>query len=127
MQPKRIPSINDNRLVIQFFPRQWNAFELNTVYTEQQPRWVWAVGFIGLIIVAYTWYMHFKADVPFSLVITLLLSLSLIKSSQVLFNYRQFRAFVARVLEKDRKTLSLINAVVLILGTGTILMGLFLY
>lgn len=64
---------------------------------------------------------------PFSLVITLLLSLSLIKSSQVLFNYRQFRAFVARVLEKDRKTLSLINAVVLILGTGTILMGLFLY
>jgi len=71
--------------------------------------------------------MHFTADVPSSLVITLLLSLSLIKSSQVLFNYRQFRAFVARVLEKDRKTLSLINAVVLILGTGTILMGLFLY
>lgn len=115
------------RPAIQFFPKQWNAFELNTAYTKKQPRWVWVVGFIGLLLVAFTWYMHFTAGVPYSLVITLLLSLTLIKSYQVLFNYEQFRSFVVRVLEKDRQTLSLINVGVLILGLGTILIGIFLY
>jgi uncharacterized membrane protein YdcZ (DUF606 family) len=115
------------RPAIQFFPRQWNKFELNKAYTENQPRWVWIVGALGLLFVAFTWYKHFTADVPYSLVITLLLSLTLIKMSQVLFNYRQFRAFAARVLEKDRKTLTLINVFALILGIGSILLGFFLY
>ena len=115
------------RPAIQFFPKQWNAFELNTAYTEKQPRWVWLVGAFGLLLVAFTWYKHFTAGVPYSLVITLLLSLTLVKMSQVLFNYRQFRAFAVRVLEKDRKTLTLINIFALLLGIGSILLGLFLY
>ncbi len=115
------------RPAIQFFPRQWNAFELNTAYTEKQPRWVWVVGAFGVLLVAFTWYKHFTAGVPYSLVITLLLSLTLIKMSQVLFNYKQFRIFVARVLEKDRKTLALINLFALLMGLGSLLIGFFLY
>lgn len=115
------------RPAIQFFPKQWNAFELNTAYTEKQPRWVWLVGTFGLLLVVYTWYKHFTAGVPYSLVITLLLSLTLVKMSQVLFNYRQFRAFAVRVLERDRKTLTLINIFALFLGIGSILLGLLLY
>jgi uncharacterized membrane protein YdcZ (DUF606 family) len=115
------------RPAIQFFPKQWNAFELNKAYTEKQPRWVWIVGALGVLLVAFTWYKHFTAGVPYSLVITLLLSLTLIKMSQVLFNYKQFRIFVARVLEKDRKTLALINLFALLLGISSLLIGLFLY
>jgi len=115
------------RPAIQFFPKQWNRFELNTAYTEKQPGWVWVVGAFGLLLVAFTWYMHFTTDVPYSLVITLLLSLTLIKTSQVLFNYKHFRAFAVRVLERDRKTLTLINVAALILGLGSVLLGLFLY
>jgi hypothetical protein len=115
------------RPAIQFFPKRWNDFELNTAYTEKQPRWVWVVGSLGLLLVGFTWYKHFTAGVPYSLVITLLLTLTLLKTSQVLFNYKQFRAFVVRVLTRDRKILAAINIVALILGLGALAMGIFLY
>ena len=115
------------RPAIQFFPKQWNAFELNTAYTEKQPRWVWFVGLFGLVLVIITWYMHFTKGIPYSIVITLLLTLTLVKMSQVLFNYKQFRAFVVRVLEKDRKTLTLINIFALLLGLASLIMGFMLY
>ncbi len=115
------------RPAIQFFPKQWNAFELNTAYTEKQPRWVWFVALFGLILVIFTWYMHFTAGVPYSIVITLMLTLTLVKMSQVLFNYKQFRAFAVRVLEKDRKTLTLINIFALILGLASLSIGFLLY
>lgn len=115
------------RPAIHFFPKQWNAFELNTAYTEKQPRWVWIVGLFGIGLVAFTWYKHFTAGVPYSLVITLILTLTLVKMSQVLFNYKQFRAFVVLVLEKDRKTLNLINLFAFFLGVGCLLIGFLLY
>ena len=115
------------RPAIQFFPKQWNAFELNTAYTEKQPRWVWYVGIIGLGLVIFTWYMHFAAGIPYSIIITLMLTLTLIKMSQVLFNYKEFRAFAVRVLEKDRKTLTLINIFAIVLGIASLLMGFLLY
>lgn len=115
------------RPAIQFFPKKWNDFELNTAYTEKQPRWVWVVGSLGLLLVGFTWYKHFSVSVPYSLVITLLLTLTLLKTSQVLFNYKQFRDFVVRVLTRDRKILAAINIVALILGLGALAMGIFLY
>ena len=115
------------RPAIQFFPEQWNAFELNTAYTDKQPRWVWFVGLFGLALVILTWYMHFTAGIPYSIVITLVLTLTLVKTSQVLFNYKQFRAFVVRVLEKDRKTLALINILALLLGLVLLIIGFLLY
>ncbi len=115
------------RPAIQFFPKQWNAFELNKAYTEKQPRWVWYIGLFGLGLVAFTWYKHFTAGIPYSLVITLLLTLTLVKMSQVLFNYKQFRAFVVQVLEKDRRTLALINIFALILGIASLLIGFLIY
>lgn len=115
------------RPAIQFFPERWNAFELTRAYTEKQPRWVWFAGLIGLGLVVFTWYMHFTAEVPYSLVITLLFTLTLVKMSQVLFNYRQFRAFAKHVLERDRKTLTIINLSALVLGFVCLLMGFFLY
>ena len=114
------------RPAIQFFPQRWNAFELNTAYTEKQPRWVWFVGLFGLALVILTWYMHFTAGIPYSIVITLVLTLTLVKTSQVLFNYKQFRSFVVRVLERDRKTLTLINTFALLLGLALLIMGFLL-
>ncbi|SDY23925.1 hypothetical protein SAMN05421736_101747 [Evansella caseinilytica] len=115
------------RLAIQFFPKKWNDFELNTAYTEEQPKWVWVVAAVGLLLVGFTWYKHFTTDVAYSLAVTLLLTLTLLKTSQVLFNYQQFRRFAVRVLTKDRKVLAVINIVAFLLGLGALAMGLFLY
>jgi hypothetical protein len=115
------------RPAMHLFPKKWNDFELNTAYTEKQPSWVWVVAGIGALLVAFTWYQHFTADVPNSLVITLILSLTLIKTSQVLFNYAMFRKFVVRVLTKDRKILAAINVIAVILGVAVISIGVLLY
>ena len=108
------------RPLIQFFPKRWNEFELNTAYTEEQPKWIWYVGGVGLLLVLFTWYQHFSLDVPNSLAITLVLSLTLLKTSQVLFNYEQFRQFVVRVLTEDRIVLVKINIAATIFGLAVL-------
>jgi hypothetical protein len=115
------------RPAMHLFPKRWNEFELKTAYTETQPKWVWGVALAGLLLLAYTWYRHLTGDVPNSLVITLILSLTLIKTSQILFNYEKFRSFVVEVLTKDRKKLKVINTAVLIMGIAVFSMGYFLY
>ena len=115
------------RPAIQFFPKKWNDFELNTAYTEKQPMWVWIVALVGLLLVGFTWYKHLTTDIPYSLVITIVLSLTLVKTSQVLFNYQQFRSFVVHVLTEDRKKLAVINTLVLVMGVAVISCGIFFY
>ena len=58
---------------------------------------------------------------------TAFISLTLIKTSQVLFNYQQFRKFVTHVLTVDRKVLNIINAAVFAMGVALILLGYFIY
>ena len=85
------------------------------------------VAVIGLLLVGFTWYRHFTTDIPNSIIITIFISLTLIKTSQVLFNYQQFRKFVAYVLTVERKILNIINAAVLAMGVALILLGVFIY
>lgn len=115
------------RLLIHLFPSSWNRFELDTVYTEKQPKWLWPVGGAGVLLVAVTWYQHFTSDVPYSLVITVIITLTLIKMSQVLFNYRQFRQFAVRLLTRDRNSLAVLNAAVSLAGLALVLLGVFVY
>ena len=115
------------RPAMYFFPKHWNQFELNTAYTEKQPRWVWVVAAIGLLLVGFTWYQHITTDVPYSLIITIFVSLTIIKTSQVLFNYQQFRKFVIHVLTVDRSILNTINIAVLVTGVALFFLGFFVY
>ncbi len=115
------------RFLIELFPKRWKEFELNSAYTEEKPKWIWYVAIVGLIVIIFTWYMHFTTDVPYSIVITLIVSLTVIKTSQVLFNYEKFRAFVVKLFTEDRKTLTKLNIVILILGIAVFSLGLFLY
>lgn len=115
------------RFLIEFFPKRWKEFELNSAYTEEKPKWIWYVAIFGLIIIAFTWYMHFTTDVPYSIVITLFVSLTVLKTSQVLFNYENFRSLVVRLFNEERKTLTKLNVVILILGIAVFSLGLFLY
>lgn len=115
------------RPLIHLFPQRWAEFEMNRVYTRRQPAWVWLVGVLGLGLVGFTWYWHFTRPVPYSVVVTLILSLTLIKLSQVLFNYQQFRAFAGRVLQRERRTLNFISLVTGMLGLALIGMGIWGY
>jgi hypothetical protein len=115
------------RPAMHLFPKKWNEFELNTAYTKKQPPWVWYVSIIGLCLVVFTWYKHLTAGVPYSLIITLFITLTLVKTSQVLFNYERFRQFVVNVLTRDRKTLAAINISVLVVGAALLALGIVVY
>jgi hypothetical protein len=115
------------RPLIHLFPQRWADFEMNRVYTHRQPLWVWLVGVFGLGLVVFTWYRHFTQAVPYSIVVTLILSLTLIKVSQVLFNYQQFRTFAGRVLQRERSTMNLISLVTGLLGLALIGLGIWVY
>lgn len=115
------------RLMIHLIPEKWNEFELNKVYTEQKPKWVWAVGILSILIVAVTWYKEITTEVNLSIIVTVLTTLTLIKISQLLFNYNKFRSFVVKALVEDRRIITRINIVTTVFGITMILLGLFLY
>lgn len=115
------------RPLIHLFPQRWADFEMDRVYTRRQPIWVWLAGGFGLGLVAFTWYRHFTHGVPYSIVVTLIISLTLVKLSQVLFNYQQFRAFAERVLKRERTTMNLISIATALLGLVLMSMGIWLY
>jgi len=115
------------RVLIHLMPEKWNKFELNKAYSEKKPKWVWAVGIFSIIIVLITWYKEITTEVSLSIIISILLTLTLIKVSQVLFNYDKFRSFVIKALVEDRSIITKINIATTILGIILILLGVFLY
>ncbi len=115
------------RPMIHLFPQAWADIEMGKIYTDRQPVWVWLVGCFGVGLVAFTWYTHFTAEVPYSIIVTLVISLTLVKLSQVLFNYKQFRAFAERVLRRERQTMNRISMVTVFLGLGLLALGIFVY
>lgn len=115
------------RLLIQLIPEKWNKFELEHAYTQKRPAWVWIAAFIGLVVVGITWYMELTTDVRFSIVFTIVITSTLIKVSQVLFNYENFRNFAKKALVEDRSIIVKINIATIALGVGLILLGVFVY
>lgn len=115
------------RSLMHIIPNKWNTFELEYMYKRKRPRWVFVAGFISIIIVGYTWYQEFITDIPYSLFFTILISLTMIKTSQVLFNYERFRSFAENALTKNRKVLIRINITTTILGLLLIVLGILVY
>lgn len=82
-------------------PWDENKFIAKT-YTEKRPKWIIPVALLGLILVAFTWYMEFTTEIEYSIIISLLFSLTAIKSIIFIFDYKKFHNWVARLLRKDK-------------------------
>ncbi|WP_280772043.1 hypothetical protein [Salipaludibacillus daqingensis] len=115
------------RLLIHIMPEKWARFELDHVYKQKRPSWVWIVGMISLIIVSITWYMQLTSEVPMSMIVTIVVTLTLVKVSQVIFNYERFRQFAKKALTEDRSIIVKINIVTTVLGVILIVLGVSIY
>ncbi|MBU7029366.1 MAG: hypothetical protein HXS48_20690 [Theionarchaea archaeon] len=113
--------------VIHLLGEKWTTFELNRAYTEKQPLWVWIVGTLGIFLVIITWYMYFTTYVKYSSIIMLIITLTMVKVSQVLFNYERFREFAVRITTEDTSALSAMNFATAIGGVILVLLGIFVY
>ncbi|SDY23877.1 hypothetical protein SAMN05421736_101746 [Evansella caseinilytica] len=83
------------------FPWDENTF-IEKFYSEKRPPWIIPIVLVGLILVTLTWYLHFTLDVPNSIYIAVLFSLTALKGLTLLLDYGRFQKAVARMLRKDK-------------------------
>lgn len=114
------------RILMVGFGDKWNEWEMKSAYSESKPRWIYVVALLGLILVGYTWYMVFTTNVDYSWIIALLVSLTLIKITNLIFNYDKFRKFASTVLNDPKKKMQLTISV-FIMSIVFILLGYNLY
>jgi len=107
--------------------RRWARVAPDAAHRENPPFWVWAGAMAALVLIAVTWAMHVKSHVPYSLAPTLVVTLSLFKTSQVLFNYGRFRTFASRLTASHPGYLLALNVAAAAVGIALILLGIFVY
>jgi hypothetical protein len=108
-------------------PWDEQAFIAKT-YSQRRPAWVVPVAVLGLALVALTWYVHLTTDVPYSLVITILFSLTALKGLALLLDYERFQHWVAGMLTKNRgRGVVLVDVVVGAIGLVIVLLAVFVY
>ena len=108
-------------------PWDENKF-IGKAYTEKRPTWIIPVAIVGLLLVAFTWYKHFTTDIDYSLILTILFSLTAIKAIFFIFDYEKFQKWVAGMLNKDKgKKIVLIDIGAGIFGLLLVLLGIFVY
>lgn len=98
------------------------------VYSSERPAWIIPVAVFGLLLVALTWYMHFVTDIQYSLVLTILFSLTAIKAIVFIFDYKRFHEWVVGMLKKDKgRGIVMVDVAASIFGLAVILLALFVY
>ncbi|MFO7843214.1 MAG: hypothetical protein R6V16_05330 [Bacteroidales bacterium] len=86
-------------------------------YTKRRPKWVVPVAIVGLTLVGFTWYKELTTDIPYSLIITIIFSLTAIKAIFFIFDYQKFQQWVAGMLAKnDGKKIVLVDILAGVLG-----------
>jgi hypothetical protein len=128
--------------IFQFLARRWARLASDAAASEKQPPhppghdemrsetppfWAWAGGMAALILIAVTWAMYAKSNDRYSLAATIVVTLSCVKTSQVLFNYRRFREFAVRVAVRRPPYLTVLDILTALLGIALILLGIFIF
>ena len=88
-------------IYMHLLPWDENKFIAKT-YTEKRPGWIIWVALTGLVLVALTWYMELTTSIKYSLIVTIMFSLTAVKAILFIFDYRKFYKWVAGMLIKDK-------------------------
>ena len=97
-------------------------------YTKERPKWVVPVAIVGLVLVGITWYKEVTTDIPYSLIITIIFSLTAIKAIFFIFDYEKFHQWVAGMLAKDDgKKIVLVDILAGVLGLIVFVASMIIY
>ncbi len=108
-------------------PWDENRF-LEKTYTEKRPAWIVPVAAAGLLLVCFTWYMELTTDIPYSIIITVMFSLTAVKALVLIFDYKKFYQWVAGMLSKDKgRKIIVVDVFAGIFGLIMIVMSFFLF
>lgn len=94
-------------------------------YTKRRPNWVVPVAIFGLLIVAFTWYMEFTTHIKYSIIITIMFSLTAVKAIFFIFDYNKFFNWVSGMLKKNKgKKIVLVDIYAALFGLALIILSL---
>jgi len=97
-------------------------------YAQKRPKWIVPVAILGLLLVAFTWYKELTTDIAYSMVITLLFSLTAIKALLFIFDYEKFHKWIAGMLaEKKGQKIVWVDIAVGVFGLIVIVASLLIY
>ena len=97
-------------------------------YTEKRPWWILPVAILGLLLVGFTWYKELTTDIPYSIIITILFSLTSIKAIVFLYDYQKFFLWIESMLKKEEgKQIVWVDIAAGIFGLLLILLSLLLF
>jgi len=107
----------------------WNEMKgIEKAYAEKRPVWVIPTAIAGILLVAFTWYKEVTTAIPYSIIITLLFSLTLIKAVFFLVDYQKFQKWVSGMLQKERgKQIILVDIGASVFGLLLIIVSVLLY
>jgi len=71
-------------------------------YTEKRPKWVVPIAIIGLLFVGFTWYMELTTHIKYSIIITIMFSLTAVKAILFIFDYKKFYNWLDGMLRKNK-------------------------
>ncbi len=81
----------------------WDEMKgIEKAYAEKRPTWVVPTAIAGILLVAFTWYKEVTTAIPYSILITLLFSLTLVKAVFFLFDYKKFQQWVSGMLNREK-------------------------
>lgn len=71
-------------------------------YSPKRPAWVIPVAIFGLLLVGFTWYKELTTEIRYSMVITIMFSLTAIKAIFIIFDYQKFQKWVGGLLRSEK-------------------------
>lgn len=97
-------------------------------YAEKRPAWIVPVVLTGFMLVLLTWYVELTTAYPYSIILTLLFSLTAIKGMVLLFNYKRFHRWVANMLSREKgKDILKVNLGASLFGLAMIILTLVIF
>lgn len=97
-------------------------------YTKKRPVWIVPVAVTGLVLVLFTWYVELTTDYAYSVVLTMLFSLTAVKGIVLLFDYKKFQNWVSAMLRKrEGRDIILVDIGASIFGLAMIILTLVIF
>ncbi len=87
----------------------------------------WLAGVLALVVVAATWWVQVRHSVDYSIAVTLVATVGLAWTSQVLFNYPKFRDVRRRLSAVRPGFVTAFRLTVALVGIALILLGTLVY
>ena len=110
-------------LWVSIFPEGWKRL-VTKLYSETRPHWVPFAGAVVLLWALWTWVEFVKAATMENFVVTLVVSLGLVKVAPLVFYYKKSREFLMALMAEPvaLRVMMLSTAAI---GSALLVMGIF--